>query len=132
MLDIGWSELLILGALALIVVGPKELPRLMRTVGQWVNRARTMARDFQRGMEDVAREADIQELAEARKMMDDVRSIKTETQKGLANPGSWAKDAVAEAVAEEVPEVKAAAPAPPESADTVAAAPADNEKVSSG
>ena len=106
MLDIGWSELLILGALALVVVGPKELPRLMRTVGQWVNRARTMARDFQRGMEDVAREADIQELAEARKMMDDVRSIKTETQKGLANPGSWAKDAVAEAVAEEEPGVK--------------------------
>ena len=132
MLDIGWSELLILGALALIVVGPKELPRLMRTVGQWVNRARTMARDFQRGMEDVAREADIEELAEARKMMDDVRSIKTETQKGLANPGSWAKDAVAEAVSEEVPAAKAVAPAPAESADTVAAAPADNEKVSSG
>ncbi len=132
MLDIGWSELLILGALALVVVGPKELPRLMRTVGQWVNRARTMARDFQRGMEDVAREADIQELAEARKMMDDVRSIKTETQKGIANPGSWAKDAVTEAVAEEGPEVKAAAPAPAESADTVAEAPVGNEKGSSG
>ena len=86
MLDVGWSELLVLGVVALIVVGPKELPRLMRTVGQWVNRAKSMARDFQRGMEDVAREADVQELSEARKMLDDVRSIKTEAQKGPDQP----------------------------------------------
>lgn len=116
MLDVGWSELLVLGVLALLVVGPKELPRLMRTVGQWINRARTMARDFQRGMEDVAREADIQELSEARKMLDDVRSIKTEAQKGLTNPGNWAKKQVTQAVGEDEREAEATVSAPAEAA----------------
>ena len=122
MLDVGWSELLVLGVLALLVVGPKELPRLMRTVGQWVNRARTMARDFQRGMEDVAREADIQELSEARKMLDDVRSIKTQAQKGLTNPGNWAKKQVTQAVDEDEREAEATVSAPAK--DAVESAPA--------
>ena len=131
MLDVGWSELLILGVLALLVVGPRELPRLMRTVGQWVNRARTMARDFQRGMEDVAREADIQELAEARKMMDDVRSIKSDVQKGLPNPGSWAKEKVKATVAEDGPETatSGSAPAAAEVAKPAKTEPAASEVV---
>ncbi len=62
MLDIGMVEMLVIGAVALIVVGPKELPRLVRTVGQWVGRARSLARDFQRGMEDAARSADMDDL----------------------------------------------------------------------
>ena len=137
MLDVGWSELLILGVLALLVVGPKELPRLMRTVGQWVNRARTMARDFQRGMEDVAREADIQELADARKMMDDVRSIKSDVQKGLPNPGSWAKEKVKATVAADDPDpatsgsssaaAEAAPPATPAPAEVDEPKPAEPE-----
>ncbi len=126
MLDVGWSELLILGVLALIVVGPKELPRLMRTVGQWVNRARKMARDFQRGMEDVAREADLEELADARKMLDDVRSIKTEAQKSITSPGSWAKDTVKQAVESEVAPTAPAAQSEP--APAVADAPAGGDK----
>lgn len=59
MLDIGMFELFVIGALALIVVGPKELPGLLRSVGQFVAKARGMARDFQRSMEDAAREADL-------------------------------------------------------------------------
>ncbi|MEX2519444.1 MAG: Sec-independent protein translocase protein TatB [Paracoccaceae bacterium] len=65
MLDIGFTELLVIGALALIVVGPKELPGLLRTVGQYVGKARAMARDFQRSMEDAAREADLGDVADA-------------------------------------------------------------------
>ena len=120
MLDVGWSELLVLGVLALLVVGPKELPRLMRTVGQWVNRARSMAREFQRGMEDVAREADLEELSEARKMIDDVKSIKSEAQKGIASPTGWARDAVKDAVKEDV--VAGAGPSAPVAARPAAAA----------
>ena len=52
MFDIGWSELLLIGVVALIVVGPKDLPRMFRTLGQFTARARHMARDFQRAMED--------------------------------------------------------------------------------
>ena len=59
MLDIGMMELFVIGALALIVVGPKELPGLLRTVGQFVAKARGMAREFQSSMEEAAREADL-------------------------------------------------------------------------
>lgn len=65
MLDIGFMELLVIGALALIVVGPKELPGLLRTVGQIVGKARGMAREFQRTMEEAAREADLGDVADA-------------------------------------------------------------------
>lgn len=65
MLDIGFMELMVIGALALIVVGPKELPGLLRTVGQAVGKARGMAREFQRTMEDAAREADLGDVADA-------------------------------------------------------------------
>ncbi|MEO1687415.1 MAG: Sec-independent protein translocase protein TatB [Pseudomonadota bacterium] len=59
MFDIGWSELLVLGALALIVVGPKDLPGMLRTLGQLAGKARRMAREFQTSMEDAARDADM-------------------------------------------------------------------------
>lgn len=62
MLDIGWSELLLIGLVALIVVGPKELPGLFRTVGQYVGKARGMAREFQRSMEQAADESGLGEV----------------------------------------------------------------------
>ena len=71
MLDIGWQELLVIGALALIVVGPKDLPGLLRSVGQWVGRIRGMARDFQRTMTDAARETEMS----AFKDLQDIKKI---------------------------------------------------------
>ena len=65
MLDIGMFELFVIGALALIVVGPKELPGLLRTLGQYTAKLRGMAREFQRSMEDAAREADLDDVAKA-------------------------------------------------------------------
>ncbi|MEQ8612122.1 MAG: Sec-independent protein translocase protein TatB, partial [Parvibaculum sp.] len=62
MFDIGWSELLILAAIAIIFVGPKDLPRMMRTIGQYVGKVRAMARDFQSSFEDLARETELEEL----------------------------------------------------------------------
>lgn len=64
MLDIGFMEILVIGAIALIVVGPKDLPGLLRTVGRFVGKARAMARDFQRTMEDAARDADLGDVAD--------------------------------------------------------------------
>ena len=58
MFDIGGLELLVIGVIALIVVGPKDLPGMFRTVGQFVGRMRGMAREFQRSMEAAADEAD--------------------------------------------------------------------------
>ncbi len=62
MFDIGWQELFIVAVLGLIVIGPKDLPRALRTMGKWVRKARAMARDFQGGLDDVMREADLDDV----------------------------------------------------------------------
>lgn len=62
-------EMLVVGALALIVIGPKDLPKMMRTLGKMMGQARGMARQFQDSMNDAAREADLTELNDARKML---------------------------------------------------------------
>lgn len=72
MFDIGWRELLVIGALALIVVGPKDLPGLLRSLGQWVNKIRSMARDFQRSMNDAAAEADLKEFRDLANVKSDI------------------------------------------------------------
>jgi len=60
--DIAWSELALIGAVALIVIGPKDLPRVMRSLGQWTRRARMMAAEFQRNIDEMMREAEIHEM----------------------------------------------------------------------
>jgi sec-independent protein translocase protein TatB len=62
MFDIGYSELLLIAVVALVVIGPKDLPRVMRTVGQWVGRARGMARHFRSGIDTMMREAELEEM----------------------------------------------------------------------
>ncbi len=62
-------ELLVVGALALIVIGPKDLPRMMRSVGKFVGQAKGLARQFQDSMNDAAREADLEEFRDARKLL---------------------------------------------------------------
>lgn len=62
MFDIGYSELLVIAVVALIVIGPKDLPGVMRTVGGWVGRARGMARHFRSGVDTMMREAELEEM----------------------------------------------------------------------
>jgi sec-independent protein translocase protein TatB len=62
MFDIAWTELLVIIVIALVVVGPKDLPRMMRTVGQWAGRARAMADQFRRSFEDIARQSELDDL----------------------------------------------------------------------
>jgi len=62
MFDIGWSEMALVLLVALIVIGPKDLPRVARTMGQWVGKGRAMAREFQRALEDMAREAELDKV----------------------------------------------------------------------
>ncbi len=62
MFDIASTELLIVAVVALVVIGPKDLPNVMRTVGQWVGRARGMARHFRTGMDAMMREAELDEM----------------------------------------------------------------------
>jgi sec-independent protein translocase protein TatB len=62
MFDISWSEFLLIGVVALIVIGPKELPAVMRTMGQWTRKVRGMASEFQNQFHEAMREAEMADL----------------------------------------------------------------------
>src|SRR5436305_14362202 len=62
MFDIGWGELLVIGVVALIAIGPKELPGTLRTIGQWMGKIRRMAADFQSQFHEAMREAEMAAL----------------------------------------------------------------------
>jgi sec-independent protein translocase protein TatB len=70
MFDIGWSELVVIAVVALIAIGPKELPGVLRMVGQWMGKARKMAAEFQGQFNEAMREA---EMADLKKTFDDVK-----------------------------------------------------------
>jgi sec-independent protein translocase protein TatB len=69
MFDISWSEFLLIGIVALVVIGPKELPAVMRTLGQWTRKVRGMASEFQNQFQEAMREA---EMADLKKQVDDM------------------------------------------------------------
>ncbi|MEE8276167.1 MAG: Sec-independent protein translocase protein TatB [Alphaproteobacteria bacterium] len=71
MFDLGWAELFVIAVVALIVIGPRDLPKTMRIVASWFRKARSLAREFQSGMEDLAREAELDDVkSEFKKMVD--------------------------------------------------------------
>jgi sec-independent protein translocase protein TatB len=70
MFDIGWSELVVIAVVALVAIGPKELPGVLRMVGQWMGKARKMAGEFQGQFNEAMREA---EMADVKKAFDEVK-----------------------------------------------------------
>lgn len=74
MFDIGWSELVVIAVVALIAIGPKELPGVLRMVGQWMGKARKMASEFQGQFQEAMREA---EMADLKKSFDEVKEAAT-------------------------------------------------------
>jgi sec-independent protein translocase protein TatB len=128
MFDIGWSELMVIAVVAIVVIGPKDLPKAMRTVGRWSGRMRRMARDFQNQFNDALREAEldevkkeVQSLAKIDPLADvkaDLKKVETSMASDLAKADpSTAAATTAPAVAAPVP--TAAMPAP--AAETVPA-----------
>src|SRR5579864_8702741 len=121
MFDLDWSKMAILAAVALVVIGPKDLPRVLRTLGQWTGRARAMAREFQNSIEELARESELDALKK------DVEKLATTDVASTIDPGGELKGSIEEvhdvarlASASEVPAASAigtpniaeAAPAP--------------------
>jgi sec-independent protein translocase protein TatB len=78
MFDIGWSELVVIGVVALIAIGPKELPGVLRTVGQYMGKIRRMAAEFQGQFQEAMREA---EMADLKKSVDEM----TDAARGIAD-----------------------------------------------
>jgi sec-independent protein translocase protein TatB len=62
MFDFAWSELMLIGIVALIVIGPKDLPRVLRTAGKWVSQARAVAREFQGSIDQMIRESELEDV----------------------------------------------------------------------
>ncbi len=71
MFDLSWSEILVIAVVAIVFIGPKELPAALRALGKWTAKARTMAREFQNNVDEMVRES---ELDEIRKQVQNIES----------------------------------------------------------
>jgi sec-independent protein translocase protein TatB len=91
MFDIGWQELLVIGVVALVVIGPKDMPTAIRAVSRWASKARALAREFQQSVDEVVREAELQEV---KKNLDSLQAIdyKGEIAKAVDPTGEVAKN----------------------------------------
>jgi sec-independent protein translocase protein TatB len=93
MLDLGWTELLVIGIVALIVVGPKDLPVLFRNVGRFMGKARAMAREFSRAMNEAAEESGVKEATQGFKDMTSAKSMGLDgVEKSLRESARWDPD----------------------------------------
>jgi sec-independent protein translocase protein TatB len=88
--DIGWPELMLIGVVALVVIGPKDLPRALRIAGYWVRKARTLSREFQSSVEQMIREAELDEMRQELKKATEL-DLNKEFQKTVDPDGSLAE-----------------------------------------
>jgi sec-independent protein translocase protein TatB len=129
MFDISWGKIIIIGMVALVVIGPKELPSVLRMVGQWMGKMRRMAAEFQGQFQDAMREA---EMADLKKTFDDTTSgltsvfdpVKNDIDKMVSDPMS-SSAASATTPDAGIPTPDASTPADPVALGTAPVAPAE-------
>jgi sec-independent protein translocase protein TatB len=93
MFDLGWGKIIIIAVIALVVIGPKELPAVLRTVGQWMGKIRRMAAEFQGQFQEAMREA---EMADLKKSIDAI----TDATRGIGDPLSTVTSKIESAFAD--------------------------------
>jgi sec-independent protein translocase protein TatB len=102
MFDLGWQEFMLIAFVAVVVVGPRDLPRVVRSISTYIRKARSVAREFQNSLEEVAREAELDELrkeaksissGDLEKKVNDWVDPAGETKKEMERIASQAKDA---------------------------------------
>ena len=130
MFDISWGKIVIIGVVALVVIGPKELPSVLRMVGQWMGKMRRMAAEFQGQFQDAMREA---EMADLKKTFDETTSglssvfdpIKNDMDKMVNDPMSTGSSAATPDAGIPIPDATAdpSAPADPVALGTAPVAP---------
>lgn len=121
MFDIGWTELLIIGVVALIVVGPKDLPKMFRTLGQFMGKARGMAREFQRAMDAAADETGVKDIARDLRNTASGKDVKDamgfdeldKEMRAMGRPDQWGKSKPTKAGKGQTPKAKPDPGAPP-------------------
>lgn len=116
MFDIGWGELVVIGIVALIAIGPKELPSVLRTLGQWMGKVRRMASEFQGQFQEAMREA---EMADLKKQFDEATSAASNLTASLGDPLESARKEMESALGD-----KPASSAVPSAPDDVQPSPA--------
>ena len=125
MLDFGWQEFVMIGLVLVLVVGPKDMPRVMRSVAKYVSKARAMARDFQTSMMDVANQ---EEFRDVKRALDDVKTISAPA---YVDPLKQFKESVEEGASELKQELKAIEEEKSAVNKTVAKKPTPKKKVTS-
>jgi sec-independent protein translocase protein TatB len=118
MFDIGWTELVVIGIVALIAIGPKELPGVLRMLGQWMGKVRRMASEFQGQFQEAMREA---EMADVKKQVDELTDFSKDF--GNFDPIDTARKEIEGAIdgkpdASEAPDASASAPVDAGAANT--------------
>jgi sec-independent protein translocase protein TatB len=121
MFDIGWSELVVIGIVALIAIGPKELPGVLRGLGHWMGKVRRMAAEFQDQFREAMREA---EVADLKKQFDDMQATASNVATGFDNPLDTARREMEKAFEDKplaAPDAPPAVTAPEETGDVAPA-----------
>ncbi len=128
MFDIGWSEMLIIGIVTLVVLGPKELPHALKTFSHWMRAARKLGSEFQSGINEIVRDAELEDAKrELQKLSTNTISDKIEK---AIDPGGELKKAINEPVTEAKAALNEPTPAPETKQDTAQlAAPAAESNV---
>jgi sec-independent protein translocase protein TatB len=91
MFDIGWDEMALVAVVALIVIGPKDLPVVLRQVGRWTRKARELAGEFQRGVDDMVRESELSDLKTQVEKATDPNLLRREVEKTVDPTGDIAR-----------------------------------------
>jgi len=112
--DLGWSEILLIGTVALVFIGPKDLPKALRVAGFWVRKARTLSREFQSSIDQMIREAELDEMRQDLKKATEF-DLNKEFQNTIDPTGSLADSLKPP----QLPDFSATAPAPPAAATAV-------------
>ena len=131
MFDISWTELLVIAVVALIAIGPKELPRVLYEAGKWARRAKMMAGEFQRHFSDLMHEAELDELRKQAQAARDITGAKTLADivdpdhaiRQSFDPATLGADGHGGSPPEDGPEETAAPPAAPAPAPALEAPP---------
>jgi sec-independent protein translocase protein TatB len=113
--DLSWSEILLIGTVALVFIGPKDLPKALRVAGFWVRKARNLSREFQSSIDQMIREAELEEMRQDLKKASEF-DLNKEFQNTIDPTGSLAESLKPP----QLPDFSATAPAPPAGAGTAA------------